>query len=476
MDYNFTSKCLAHESLCLVKYPGKRITIVATGSENSVVLSGELPGMLRIILKILVIALLHSQIPCALRAADPPIPLPITGNPTSELSELDRMMVQFISENQVPGGAMAITRAGKLVYARGFGFSDKKKQTPVSPQSLFRIASISKTITAAAILQLVEKKRLNLSDRAFELLKIKPFGVDEDAIDLRIYDITVQHLLNHTAGWDRQKSFFPLMFDGPAKIAGFMGTVPPLKPEQIIAYMIGKPLDFTPGDRFAYSNLGYIVLGRIIEQVSGESYELYVQNNVLGPIGIYSMRIGRTERKLKAEGEVTYYVANGFKKKAKFGLEKGNLVPSPYAQNMEAGDAAAGWITSAVDLARFAAAFDDQTRKSILDDKTIRLMYKRPPGSAGYMENGEPRKYYYACGWFVRTVSENKIDSWHPGAFDGSGALLYRRHDGLNAIVLFNSDKNSFRQPLHRLIGSPLEEAIDSIEKWPDLDLFEPTG
>lgn len=413
---------------------------------------------------------------CGLLAAEQSNPAPLPDQSDAGISQLDRMMVQFISENQVPGAAMAITKAGKLVYARGFGFADKRKQTRISPQSLFRIASISKTITAAAVLQLVEKKRLKLNDRAFDLLKIKPFGIDENAKDPRSNDITVQHLLNHTAGWDRQKSFYPLMFDGPAKIAGFMGTDPPLKPEQIIAYMIGKPLDFTPGDRFAYSNLGYIVLGRIIEKVSGESYESYVQNNVLLPIGIYSMRIGRTERKLQAKGEVTYYVANGFKKKAKFGSEKGNPVPSPYAQNMEAGDAAAGWISSAVDLARFAAAFDDQSRKRILDDKTIRLMYKRPPGSAGYMENGELKKYYYACGWIVRAVPENKIDSWHPGAFDGSASLLYRRHDGLNAIVLFNSDKNTFRQPLHRLIGKPLEEAIDSIEKWPDLDLFEPTG
>ena len=199
--------------------------------------------MRRLLLSLPAIAFFLAPIDCVLHAADPPIPLPITGNPTSELSELDRMMVQFISENQVPGAAMTITRAGKLVYARGFGFADKRKQIPASPQSLFRIASISKTITAAAVLQLVEKKRLNLNDRAFKLLKIKPFGIDENAKDPRINDITVQHLLNHTAGWDRQKSFFPLMFDGPAKIAGFMGTDPPLKPEQIIAYMIGKPLD-----------------------------------------------------------------------------------------------------------------------------------------------------------------------------------------------------------------------------------------
>jgi N-acyl-D-amino-acid deacylase len=232
------------------------------------------------------------------------------------------------------------------------------------------------------------------------------------------------------------------------------------------------PLDFKPGARFAYSNLGYIILGRIIENVSGERYESYVKRSVLAPIGINSMQIGKSDKKFKAGKEVTYYTPDGFRKKAQFGLDKGNLVTSPYTQNLEANDAAGGWIASIVDLARFASTLDDHKRSKIVGENSIQLMYKRPAGKAGYKENGKPRSIYYACGWKVKEISEGEFDSWHYGRYDGSSALLYRRNDGLNAVVLFNSDTNTFGQPLHRLILKPLGEVIDTIKKWPELNLF----
>jgi N-acyl-D-amino-acid deacylase len=423
--------------------------------------------------KILIIALLQGPILCALLAAEPSSQVPISGQPIVALAAIDRMMTRFIIDNQVPGAALALTKNGNLIYAHGFGLADKESQIPVAPDSVFRIASISKPITAVAVLQLVGQGKLDLSDRAFLILKIKPFMMGDNATDPRLNEITIQHLLNHTAGWDRKKSFYPLVHDGPVKIAKAMGVDPPAKPEDIIRYMMAKPLDFEPGARFAYSNLGYVILGRIIEHVSGERYESYVQRSVLAPIGIHAMQIGKTEKKFKAVKEVTYYTPDEFKKKAQFGSEKGNLVTSPYTQNIEVNDAAGGWVASIVDLARFASALDDHKRCKLVGEKSIHLMYKRPAGKAGYKQNGKPRSFYYACGWNVKQISEGKFDSWHYGLYDGSSALLYRRNDGLNAVVLFNSDRNSFGQPLHHLILKPLQEAIDAIKKWPDLNLFQ---
>jgi len=302
--------------------------------------------MLRSLFKILVIILFQGQAICTLAAAEHASRVPISGRQIAALSEIDRMMVRFIKDNQVPGAALALTRNGKLIYARGFGFADKENQTGVAPDSLFRIASISKPITAVAVLQLVEQGKLSLSDRAFRILKLKPFTIGEQAKDPRIDEITIQQLLNHTAGWDRRQSFYPLIFDGPVKIAKAMSVDPPAQPEDIIRYMMAKPLDFEPGDRFAYSNLGYIILGRIIEQVSGERYEAFVQNSVLAPIGIHTMQIGQTDKNFRASKEVTYYTQDGYKKTAQFGSEKGHLVTAPYTQNIEACDAAGGWIAS----------------------------------------------------------------------------------------------------------------------------------
>ena len=120
--------------------------------------------------------------------------------------------------------------------------------------------------------------------------------------------------------------------------------------------MMKMPLDFTPGKKFAYSNFGYCVLGRIIEKATGLSYEKFVQDQVLKPLGIESMRIGRTLDGQQAEGEARYYMPDNSKARSVFASRK-SPVPWPHGGYcLEAMDAHGGWIGSAIDLARFAAA------------------------------------------------------------------------------------------------------------------------
>ncbi len=111
--------------------------------------------------------------------------------------------------------------------------------------------------------------------------------------DERLDDITIRHLLQHRGGWDRDKSF-DAMFRS-VDFAKALGVDPPAGPDTIIRVMLGKPLDFDPGHRYAYSNYGYCLLGRVIEKLSGESYEQYVKTKVLAPIGVTAMRIGATQ-------------------------------------------------------------------------------------------------------------------------------------------------------------------------------------
>src|SRR5262249_38619256 len=153
---------------------------------------------------------------------------------------------------------------------------------------LFRIASVSKPITAVAILQLAERGKLKLDDKVQGHLKYEPHFEDGGKFDERWRQVTIAHCLAHTGGWDRDKSYDP-MFQAN-RMARSRKVELPILPEDIIRYQLGQPLDFDPGERYAYSNFGYSLLGRIIEKVTGQPYEEYVQDEVLKPLSITRAR------------------------------------------------------------------------------------------------------------------------------------------------------------------------------------------
>src|SRR3954466_13241278 len=129
--------------------------------------------------------------------------IPITGTADPKLAAFDKLMTDFLREHQVPGASLAVARNGKIVYARGFGYADVAKKQSVEPDSLFRIASVSKSFTSAAIMQLVAQGKLKLDEPAFEKLKIAPHLEKGTTSDPRLKQITIAQLLHHTGGFDR---------------------------------------------------------------------------------------------------------------------------------------------------------------------------------------------------------------------------------------------------------------------------------
>jgi CubicO group peptidase (beta-lactamase class C family) len=397
--------------------------------------------------------------------------LPITGVADARLSSFDDLMTSFVKERMVPGAALAVTRRGKLVYSRGFGCADVETKEAVAPAALFRIASVSKPITAATVLRLVEKGRLSLDDKALDHLKYRPHLEKGASADPRWKQVTILQLLRHTGGWDRDRTFDPIGI--PMEIAKSLGIKPPVRPEHVVRYMMGKPLDFDPGKRYAYSNLGYLLLGRVIEAVSGKPYETCVRDEVLAPLGIKEARLGKALLEDRAKGEVRYYDPKKRTGPAVTGPRVGETVPLQYgAENFEAFEAHGGWTASAVDLVRFAAAFDDPTCCPILKEKSLETMWSRPEGLAGHTRKGKPRDAYYGCGWEVRPAdTRGKVSTWHGGYIAGSEALLVRRWDGLDWAVLFNTDGGS--KSLVDGIDPLVHEAANKVKEWPDKDLFE---
>ena len=131
-------------------------------------------------------------------------------------------------------------------------------------------------------------------------------GLEPEVDEKRNRRVTIRQCLQHIGGWDRSDSFDP-MFQS-IRIARVLGTKAPAGPGEVIRFMQKWPLDFDPGTRYAYSNYGYCLLGRVVEKISGHSYERYVQKHVLKPMGVTRMRVGRTRIADRAKGEVRYHV------------------------------------------------------------------------------------------------------------------------------------------------------------------------
>ncbi|MFO0954640.1 MAG: serine hydrolase domain-containing protein [Isosphaeraceae bacterium] len=291
--------------------------------------------------------------------------------------------------------------------------------------------------------------------------------------DPRWRRITVRELLQHRGGFDRGRSGDP-MFRSVA-VAREFGSEPPAGTGLIIRSMLGRPLDLDPGERDAYSNFGYCVLGRAIENASGEPYEKAVRRLVLGPLGIgdRAMRLGRTLPEHRAPGEVTYYTPNDAAGRSVFAPEVGRRVPQPYgAWNIEAMDAHGGWLASAPALVRFASAFDVRFHPNLFNKRSLAAMFERPPGRAGQREDGRPRDAYYACGWQVRPVGRRGRNTWHTGSLPGTSTILVRRWDGLSWAVLFNTRDDPGGQFLAGKIDPLVHQAADAVKEWPDRDLF----
>jgi len=399
-----------------------------------------------------------SAVPCTLLGSDSPF------------ASFDREIEQFMQARKVPGGALAVVKDRRLVYARGYGLADREQRERVRPTSLFRIASISKPITSAAVLKLVEHGKLDLDAHVWDSLDLRSWIPGGKKADERWRQITLRHLLQHTGGWDRDKSFDP-MFRSRA-ISKELGVASPPGPRDIIRYMLGQSLDFDPGTRYAYSNFGYCLLGRVIEKFAGLDYEKSVQQTILAPLGIRRMRMGRSLAKHQVKDEVRYYLPDQEMAGNVFDERQGK-VPWPYGGFcLESMDAHGGWIASAVDLARFAAAFHDPTRCPLLKQATLQNMYAPPPPPASRNEDGSLKDFFYGCGWLVRPVGKGvHANYWHTGSLPGTSTLLVRRHDGLSWAVLFNQRSSDKNLP-DSAIDSALHRAADAVKEWPETDLF----
>ena len=375
----------------------------------------------------------------------------------------DRFIPEYMEKYDIPGVALAVVRDGRLVFARGYGLADIVNEEPVLPDSLFRIASISKPVTAVAILNLVEDGKLDLDEKAFEILS-RYQGPEGTTRDPRIDEVTVRQLLHHSGGWDKDSAGFEAMWI-PSRVERETGAQRPIICQDVISFMLGQPLDFDPGTRYAYSNFGYCLLGRIIEEKSGQPYEHYVKENVLDKLGIVNMQIGGTLLEDRAEGEVRYYEHRRMELARSVLAEGPRRVPWSYGGYHVAGrDSLGGWIASAIDLVRFASGLDGSKPPSPLASDTIDLMLSRPQPALRETD------YHYGLGWSVRPM-RNDLRWSHSGSHPAVMSQVVRNSDGVTWAILFNSRPEHLSEARSERTQL-MWDGFRAVTTWPDHDLF----
>ncbi len=388
-----------------------------------------------------------------------PRAVPALGKTDTTSAPLDELFKSFLHEHQIPGATVAVSYRGKILYCRGFGYSNLEQKNKMRPNTQMRIASVSKPITGAAITQLVDRGRLRLDDTVFDVLEFTPTypkSVRPKPVNGNFKTITIQQLLHHTGGFDRKASYDP-MFRSTTVAQAFRKPLPASSTD-IIGYMMSQPLDFKPGSKMAYSNFGYCLLGRVIEKVSGTTYEKYVQDNILKPVGANETLLGRTKEDLRFQNEAKYYLREQSYARSVVGDTKS--VKSQYgAWNLEAMDAHGGWVSTASDLAKFASEFDNLKTCRLMSAPAVQSMFTAPT----YFKRANAERYY-GFGWSV-VNRQSRLNAYHMGSLPGTSSLLVRRYDGFNWAVLFNCRKTLSGKEPAREIDSLMHRAVTQSAK-----------
>lgn len=336
---------------------------------------------------------------------------------------IDREIYDFMIKYSIPGISVAASKDEKMIYSYGYGFANTTTGERVNQKHLFRLASVSKSHTAVGIMRLCEKGKMSVNDQVFGNGGIleKEFG---NAMPLSAKAVTVKNLLEHNSGWTSS----PVDPCFPGDNALYYGKTL----DERIAYVVNNvPQTYAPGAKYSYYNLGFGILGKIIEKVSGMDYEAYMNQEVWGPCGIKDIHVGGNESQQR-NNEVKYYSQSG---------------TNGYGNDMQVIKALGGLIASSEELVTFLLHLDYKTTvPDILQPATLNLMYK---ASSTYS--------HYALGW--RVDHSFGWYSYHSGNLAGTATLYARGVNGVNLAILCNSRSyiDGFDDALYVLLKDVME-------------------
>jgi CubicO group peptidase (beta-lactamase class C family) len=328
-------------------------------------------------------------------------------------AKIDELMTQYNKNGQF-NGTVLVAEGGKVIYKKGFGMANAEWDIPNTPDTRFRLGSITKQFTSMLILQLVEQGKIKLDGKLTDYLT----DYRKDTGDR----VTIHQLLNHTSGipsYTGLPGFFQDVSRNPYSVSDFVKK-----------YASGD-LQFEPGSKFAYNNSGYFLLGAIIEKVTGKPYDQVLKENIFDPLGMKDTGYDRHDTILKKR-------ATGYEKNLK------GLRNSPYL-DMSIPYAAGSLYSTVEDLYIWdQALYTDK----LISAKSKELMYT--PG----LQN-------YAYGWIVAKIpmGENngtKNVITHGGGINGFNTLITRLVDDKHLIVMLNNTGGTRLDEMNRAITNIL--------------------
>lgn len=344
----------------------------------------------------------------------------------------------YFESHGFPGFSVAVGRRGRIIYTAASGYADPASQRPMSAHTPVRLGSLSKVFTTAAILKLKQQGLLGLDD---PLKKYFPRceASNNKPVEPAILDVTIKQILNHTAGFPSDAGHHPYM--AAEDKWDFYLKPENLNYDTICRYVYGCKLAHAPGSKAAYSTVGYLILGRIVEQVAGQSYPAFLKQAVLDPAGVSGVAFGSTAADRRLPGEATYYNIHP--------LEGGTPVRETEfkmgrCRFLECRDSSGGLVASAAALIDAMMRFYEVTGTGLFDVETRRDLVTQPDGIAD-----ATTEQYTGLGWWIRRpagfVAERQSDPLymmklgHSGRTSGAVNLLFRGENGLWSAVQANA-------------------------------------
>jgi len=305
-------------------------------------------------------------------------------------ARVDEYVRSEINKQRIPGISLAVIKNGRIILAKGYGFANVEHQVPVKPETIFQSGSVGKQFTAAAVMMLVEDGKISLEDKVTKYFADAPTAWQ---------NITVRHLLTHTAG----TTDYPKDFDFRRDYTE----------DDLYKRAQAIPLAFQSGERWSYSNLGYVLLGILIHKVSGKFYGDFLQGRIFKPLGMNTARIISEED----------IVPN---RSAGYSLIKGELKNQEWVAPSVNTTADGALYLTVYDMAKWDAALYTE---ELLKKSSLQQMWTPVKLNNGKTEN-------YGFGWSLNEVGSHRLIE-HGGSWQGFKAHIARYVDEKLTVVVF---------------------------------------
>lgn len=365
-------------------------------------------------------------------------------------SYFDEAIISFMKAREIPGLSVALTYEDRLIYTSAFGYANQEKDLLVTTNARFRLASVSKSITAIAIMHLADLGALNLDSRVFGSGSV--LGSTYSGKDYNDWEkqITIQHLLEHSSGFVNDDMC------GKGCDPTYIPETMYLDQWELVRTILDKYTpSYAPGTFASYSNFAYFILGRIVEATVSTNYSTYVLEEILKPLNITSIQIASDS---KTDDDITYYDFED--------------VEAPYSFHVSRRDSVGAWTASPIDLVKILTSIDGfPGRKDFLSPHSRKTMFSK----------SSTTNSSYAKGWTVKFKSSSSSNSELIEAAKDGG------YPGTNAFWSINFlNKTSYAIVINREIerapskgfdgGFDLKTLMDNltfpITDWPEWDLF----